>query len=75
VRPFGQRHLVVAMQKLRRGIKAVKPYHRSGLVIDASPSEVLGIAQGLPKRPVKQEGTIDIALNAGVERDPQAIAV
>jgi hypothetical protein len=37
--------------------------------------EVLGIAQGFSKRPVKQEGTVDLALNAVVERDPQAIAV
>jgi hypothetical protein len=28
----------------------------------------------LPKRPMKQEGTVNIALDAVVERDPQAIA-
>lgn len=75
VRSRGHCQLVVAMQKLGSGIKAVGPYHRSGLVIDANLPEVLGIAQGLPERPVKQEGTIDIALNAVLEPNPQAVTV
>jgi hypothetical protein len=63
------------MQKLRRGIEAIGPDHRSCLVIDPNPPEVLRIAQGLPKQPAKQEGAVNVALNAIVERDPQAIAV
>jgi hypothetical protein len=73
--PFEDGWLAVAMQKLRRGIEAIGPHHRSCLVIDSDLPEVLGIAQRLPKRPVQQEGTVDVALNAVVERDPQAIAV
>ncbi len=75
VRAIGHCRLPVAMQKFGRGIKAVGPHHRSCLVIDPNLPEVRGIAQGLPKRPAKQEGTVDIALNTVVERNPQAITV
>jgi hypothetical protein len=70
VRPFEDGWLAVAMQKLRRGIEAIGPHHRSCLVIDPDLPEVLGIAQGLPKRPMQQEGTVDIALDAVIECDP-----
>ena len=63
------------MQYLRCGIKAVGPHHCSRIFIDLDLSEVLGIAQGFPKRPAKQEGTVNIAYNAVVERDSQVIAV
>ncbi len=63
------------MQKLRRGIKAVGPHHRSRLFIDPHLPEVLGIAQGLTKCPAKQEGTVNIAHYAIVERYSQAVAV
>jgi hypothetical protein len=58
------------MQELWRWIKAVGPYHRSRLVIDPDLPEVLGITQGLPERPMEQEGAVDIALNTIVERNP-----
>jgi hypothetical protein len=73
--PLKDCRLAVAMQKLRSGIEAVRPYHRPCLVIDPNLPEVLVIAQGVPKCPVKQEGAVNVALNAIVERDPQAIAV
>lgn len=63
------------MQYLRRRIKAVGPHHRSRFVIDADLAGVVEIAQGLPERSVQQEGTVDIALYAIVERDPQPIPV
>jgi hypothetical protein len=63
------------MQKLRRRIKAVGPHQSSRFVIDSDLPEVLEIAQGFPKRPVKQEGTVDLALDTVVERDPQAVAI
>jgi hypothetical protein len=63
------------MQKLRRGIKAVGPHNRSRFVVDPDLPEVLGIAQGISKRPVQQKGAVDIALNAVVEHDPQAVSV
>jgi hypothetical protein len=63
------------MQKLRGGIKAVGPHHRSRLFIDPHLPEVLGIAQGFPERPAKQEGTVDIAYYSIVERDSKAVAV
>lgn len=68
--PARSRHAVSPVR-----IKAVGPHHRSCLVIDADLPEVVEIAQGLPERPVKQEGTVNIALYAIVERDPQVIAV
>jgi hypothetical protein len=58
------------MQELWRWIKAVGPYHRSCLVIHLGLPEVRGIAQGLPERPMQQEGAVDIALDAIVERNP-----
>jgi hypothetical protein len=58
------------MQELWRWIKAVGPYHRSCLVIDPYLPEVLGITQGLPERPMEQEGAVDIALDNIVERNP-----
>jgi hypothetical protein len=70
MRPFGHCRLAVAMQKLWRWIKAVGPYHRSCRVIDPDLPEVRGISQGLPERPVEQEGTVNIALDAIVERNP-----
>jgi hypothetical protein len=58
------------MQELWRWIKAVGPYHRSCLVIDLGLPEVREIAQGLPERPMEQEGAVDIAPDAIVERNP-----
>jgi hypothetical protein len=75
VRPVGDGWLAVAVQELWRGIKAVGPYHRSGLVIDLNLPEVLRIAQGLPERPVEQEGAVNISFDAIVERNPEAIVV
>jgi len=63
------------MQKLWRGIKAVGPHHRSRFFIDPHLPEVRGIAQGFPKGPAQQEGTIDIAHYAIVERNSQVVAV
>jgi hypothetical protein len=63
------------MQKLRRWIKAVGPHHRSRLLIHPDLPEVRGIPQGLAKCPTKQEDAVNIALNAVVERDSQAIAI
>jgi hypothetical protein len=62
------------MQKLRRWIKAVGPHHRSRLLVHPNLPEVRGITQGLAKCPTKQEGAINIALNAVVERDSSACA-
>jgi hypothetical protein len=63
------------MQYLRSGIKAVRPHCSSRLFIDPHLPEVLGITQGLTKCPAKQEGTVNIAYNAIIEHDPQAVAV
>ncbi len=75
VRTFEDRWLAVAMQKLRCGIKAVGPHHRSCLVIDSDLPEVLGIAKRPPKRPVQQESTVDLALNTVIEPHSQMMAV
>jgi hypothetical protein len=73
--PLGHCRLTVAIQKLRRGIKTIGPHNCSCLVIHPDLPKILGVTQGLPKRSAKQEGTVDIALDAVVERNPQAIAI
>lgn len=61
---------MVAVQKLWRRIKTVGPHNRSRFVVYPNLPEVLGIAQRLSKRPVKQEGTVDFSFGAIVECNP-----
>jgi hypothetical protein len=75
VRLLRRSRLVIAVQKLGRGIKTIRPYDRSCLVVDPDLPKVRWVAQALPKRPANQESAVDIALNAIVERNPQAIAI
>jgi hypothetical protein len=56
------RWIVVAVQKLRRGIEAIGSHNRSRLPVDPNRPEVLGIAQGLAERAAQQEGAIGISL-------------
>lgn len=66
---------MIPVQQFRSRVKPVRPDDGSCFVVDSRLPEVVGIAQGLAKRSVKQERAVDFAHHAVVEGDSQVAVV
>jgi hypothetical protein len=61
------------VEKLWGRVETVGPHYGSRLVVHANLSEILKIAQSLTQSSAQQERAVDIAHDAIVERNPDAV--